>query len=434
MATVVRFPPSPTGKMHVGNARTALFNWMYARHTGGSFMFRIEDTDLERSTPENIAYIYEGLNWLGLTYDNTPFLQTSRVEEHKSAAKKLVDEGKAYIDVEGVTRFKVVKPGRTEWTDAVQGHITINHDEIEDFALLRSDGSPTYHLGVVCDDAFQGVSHVIRGDDHLSNTPKHILLFNALGYALPTFAHLPLILGADGAKLSKRHGAASIQDLRDAGYVPQAVFNYLIRLGWGHGDQEVFSRDEAITAFDIANISAGPARFDEAKLKWLNQHYLATLPMVEVWPQFEKVCGPFTAEHKSRLEKMWPELTKRAQTLPEVKAAGLPLLAENIGEIWQADAALTEIMLTSHMPLHWHYDALSAVTEWSTEVLEAVVKNVVAQHGNDFKAVGRPLRIALTASLGGPSLGHVMAALGQKETLERLKTALHHGHHHGAAH
>lgn len=433
MSVVVRFPPSPTGKMHVGNARTALFNWLYAKHSGGKMMFRIEDTDKERSTPENIAFIHEALHWLGLSADNEPFLQSSRSDVHVAAAKKLVETGHAYVDGEGVTRFKVAKPGVTQWADMVQGEISINHDEIEDFALLRSDGSPTYHLGVVCDDAFQNVTHVIRGDDHINNTPKHILLFKALGYTVPLFAHLPLILGADGAKLSKRHGAASIQDLRDAGYLPQAVFNMLLRMGWGHGDQEIFSTAEAIAAFDVADVSSGPARFDTDKLNWLNQHYLQSLPMDTVWPQFEKICGPFEAEEAARIRRIWPQLTQRANTLPALKEAAAPLLG-NVADAWQADPALTEILLQAHMPLHWHYDALSAVTEWEIPVLDAVVKNVVAQNGGDFKGVGRPLRVALTAKLSGPSLGEFLYALGQKESLLRLKTALHFGHHHGAAH
>jgi glutamyl-tRNA synthetase len=460
MSVVVRFPPSPTGKMHVGNARTALFNWLYAGHTGGQFKFRVEDTDAARSTPENVAFITEALAWLGLP-NHPEFLQSSRIEAHQAAAKKLLAKGKAYTDAEGVLRFNVKAsaeitvydaytnqttilkgqeavdasklPQFVHWKDLVQDRISINLSEIEDFALLRSDGTPTYHLSVVCDDAFQGVTHVVRGDDHLSNTPKHILLFQALGYTVPTFAHLPLILGTDGAKLSKRHGAASVQDLRAAGYLPQAVFNYLIRLGWGHGDQEIFSVNEAIAAFDVANVSPGPARFDADKLNWLNQHYLKTLPLAEVWPHFIAVCGPLEPEATRRVQTMWPQLTQRAHTLLEVRAAAAPLLTD-VTQTWAGNLELVEVLLYAHMPLHWHYDALSAVTDWTVPVLEAVVKNTVAQHGGDFKTVGRPLRVALTAQLGGPSVAEFLAALGQTESLRRLKAALHFGHHHGAAH
>lgn len=430
---VVRFPPSPTGKMHMGNARTGLFNWLYAKHMGGKFMMRIEDTDAERSTPENIAFIYEAMKWLGITYDNEPFLQTSRIDDHKAAAKRLLENGNAFVDEEGVTRFKVPE-GATTWVDLVQGEITIENKQIEAFALLRSNGTPTYHLGVVCDDIFQNVTHVIRGDDHINNTPKQILLYKALGKAVPQFGHLPLILGNDGEKLSKRHGAVSIQDLRDAGYLPQAIFNFMLRLGWGYKDQELFTVEEAINLFDIHAVSKGAARFDTDKLKWLNAQYLKTLPFAEVKPHLIPFLPDGVNTHHAdftKLETLWADLTARAQILPEVVTAAHFLLVDTTREFTEEH---TQIMLEGHNALHDIYDHISAITEWNADVLHAAIANLVEQSGGNFKAIGRPLRVAVTSATGGPDMGKIMAALGQNETLRRLKVALHHVHDNGGHH
>ncbi|RZK98888.1 MAG: glutamate--tRNA ligase [Rubrivivax sp.] len=430
---VVRFPPSPTGKMHMGNARTALFNWLYARHVGGTFAMRIEDTDAERSTPENIAFIYEALQWLGLTYDNEPFLQTSRIDDHKQAAQKLLDAGHAFVDDEGVTRFKVPE-GATTWTDLVQGEITIENKQIEAFALLRSNGTPTYHLGVVCDDIFQNVTHIIRGDDHINNTPKQILIYRALGKTVPHFGHLPLILGADGEKLSKRHGAVSIQDLRDAGYLPQAIFNFMLRLGWGYKDQEFFTPQEAISLFDIHAVSKGASRFDTAKLNWLNAHYLKTLPFGAIKPHLVPFLPDGAQTHHAdlaRLEAMWPDLSARAQTLVEIVEAAKFLITDPTQDYTPDHTA---ILLEGHDALHTAYDAFSAVTQWNADILHAVIAKMVENAGGSFKAVGRPLRVAVTAQLGGPDMSRIMAALGQNESLRRLKIALHHIHNNGGHH
>jgi len=419
--------------MHLGNARTALFNWLFARHMGGRFVLRIEDTDKERSTPENIAYIYEALEWLGLNYDNTPFLQTTHLPDHVAAAEKLKASGHAYVDAEGVTRFKVAQ-GSTTWDDLVQGTITIDNKQVEDFALLRSDGTPTYHLGVVCDDIVQSVTHVIRGDDHINNTPKQMMLYAALGAPLPRFGHLPLILGPDGEKLSKRHGAVSIQDLRDAGYLPQAIFNFMLRLGWGHKDQELFTRDEAVQLFDITHVSKGAARFDADKLNWFNAQYLKALSFEEVTPHLLPFLPEGSAIHPSdlaRLQALWPALTQRAHTLPQVVEAGLFLITDPTQNY---DDAATAIMLEGHHPLHDLYDAFSTVKEWNEQAAHDALHHVVEHMGGNFKAVGRPLRVAITGRTGGPDMAAVMAALGQNETLRRLKAALHHVHEHGGHH
>ncbi len=430
---VVRFAPSPTGKMHIGSARTALFNWLYAKHTGGTFLLRIEDTDAERSTPENTAYIFEAMAWLGLTADAEPILQTSRQSAHVEAAQNLVAKGAAFVDDEGVTRFKVPE-GTTAWTDLVQGDISYDNKQIEPFALLRSNGTPTYHLGVVCDDIFQGATHIIRGDDHINNTPKQILLYKALGATVPKFGHIPLILSATGEKLSKRHGAASVQDLRDAGYLPQALFNMLLRLGWGHKDQEIFSTEEAISLFDIHAVSKGASRFDTAKLNWLNAHYLKTLPFSTILPHLLPFLPDGAQTHHAdlaRLEAMWADLSARAQTLPEVVEAAKFLITDPTQDY---DDSHTAIMLEGHDVLHTAYDAFSAVTEWNAEILHAVIAKMVENAGGSFKAVGRPLRVAVTAQAGGPDLSKIMAVLGQNESLRRLKVALHHVHNNGGHH
>ena len=430
---VVRFAPSPTGKMHIGSARTALFNWLYAKHTGGKFLLRIEDTDAERSTPENTAYIFEAMDWLGLSADAEPILQTTRLAEHVKAAQSLVESGHAFIDIEGVTRFKVPE-GQTAWTDLVQGEITIDNKQIEPFALLRSNGTPTYHLGVVCDDIFQSVTHVIRGDDHINNTPKQILLHRALGRTEPLFGHLPLILSETGEKLSKRHGAASVQDLRDAGYLPKALFNMLLRLGWGYENQELFSEREAVELFDIHAVSKGAARFDTKKLNWLNNQYLKSAPFAYIKPYLLPFLPDGTDTHASdlaKLEYLWSDLTARAQTLPEIATAASFLLTDATESYTPEHTA---ILLEAHGLLHDIYETFSAVTEWTPQILHDVIANLVEQHGGSFKTVGRPLRVAVTAATGGPDMSKIMAALGQNETLRRLKASLHHVHENGGHH
>ncbi len=430
---VVRFAPSPTGKMHIGSARTALFNWLYAKHTGGQFLLRIEDTDSERSTPENTQYIFEAMNWLGLESDREPLIQSTQLENHKQAAQKLIASGAAFVDEEGVTRFKVPE-GAVHWTDLVQGDITIESKQIEPFALLRSDGTPTYHLGVVCDDITQGVTHIIRGDDHINNTPKQILLYRALGAKVPEFGHIPLILSESGEKLSKRHGAISVQELRDAGYLPQGLFNFLLRLGWGHADQEIFTREDAIAAFDIHAVSKGASRFDTSKLNWFNAQYLKSLPFTEVKPHLLAFLPDAAQTHPAdfkKLEFMWADFTTRAQTLPEIADAARYLLAD-VTESYTEEH--TAILLEAHHLLHDVYDTFSAVTEWNAEILHQVIANLVQHHGGSFKTVGRPLRVAITAQLGGPDMSRIMAALGQNECLRRLKVALHHVHQNGGHH
>src|SRR5436190_12918104 len=287
----VRFAPSPTGELHVGGARTALYNWLLARGSGGTFVLRIEDTDRERSTPENVETILDGLGWLGLDWDEGPYSQAERADAHAEAVERLLGEGHAYED-EGAVRLRVPDEGETAVEDVIRGTIRFPHEAIKDFVIRRSDGSPLYNLAVAVDDRDMGITHVVRGDDHLSNTPRQVMLLRALGEDPPLYAHLPLLHGPDGKKLSKRHGAASVQELRDAGFLPEAVRNYLALLGWGDTDDEtILSTDELVRRFEIERVSRNPARFDEQKLRWMNGRYLRELDTDELTRRLEEHTG-----------------------------------------------------------------------------------------------------------------------------------------------
>src|SRR2546422_726052 len=287
----VRFAPSPTGALHVGGARTALYNWLIARQSSGSFVLRIEDTDRERSTPENVAQVLDALRWLELDWDEGPYSQAARRPRHSEGIERLVAEGHAYLD-EGATRLRVPDEGATVVQDVIRGEVTFEHAAIDDFVIARSDGSPLYNLAVAVDDRDMGITHVVRGADHLSNTPRQILILRALGADPPVYAHLPLLHGPDGKKLSKRHGAASVQDLRHAGYLPEAVDNYLALLGWGDEDDEtLIPLDELIQRFSIERVSRNPARFDEQKLRWMNGRYLRQLEPAELARRLEAFLG-----------------------------------------------------------------------------------------------------------------------------------------------
>src|SRR5215216_1394699 len=287
----VRFAPSPTGVLHIGGARTALYNWLLARGSGGTFVLRIEDTDRERSTPENVEQILEGLRWLELDWDEGPYSQWERREHHAAAIERLVEGGHAYED-EGAIRLRVPDEGETVVRDVIRGDISFPHSAIQDFVIRRSDGSPLYNLAVAVDDRDMGITHVVRGDDHISNTPRQVMILRALGAEPPAYAHLPLLHGPDGKKLSKRHGAASVQELRAAGYLPEAVRNYIALLGWGYDESTTFfTTDELIERFDLSRVSKNPAVFDEQKLRWMNGRYLRELPVDELKARLEQVTG-----------------------------------------------------------------------------------------------------------------------------------------------
>src|SRR3954451_21205443 len=288
----VRFAPSPTGTLHIGGARTALYNWLLARKHGGTFVLRIEDTDRERSTPENVEQIYDALRWLELDWDEGPYSQAERVERHKGEIARLLDEGHAYMD-EGAVRLRVPDEGRTVVQDAIRGEIVFEHSAIDDFVIARSDGSPLYNLAVAVDDHDMGITDVVRGADHISNTPRQLMILKALGAEPPRYAHVPLLHGPDGKKLSKRHGAASVQELRDAGYLPEAVRNYLALLGWGEaGSEETFYTDaELMERFALERVSRSPAVFDEQKLRWMNGRYVRALPVAELQARLEALLA-----------------------------------------------------------------------------------------------------------------------------------------------
>src|SRR3954465_7636334 len=287
----VRFAPSPTGALHVGGARAALYNWLFARGRGGTFVLRIEDTDRERSTPENIDQILDALRWLELDWDEGPHFQSERQGRHSEEIARLVDEGHAYFD-EGAVRLRVPDEGRTVVKDLIRGDITFEHKDIDDFVIARSDGSPLYNLAVAVDDHDMGITHVIRGEDHISNTPRQLMVLEALGAEPPVYAHLPLLHGPDGKKLSKRHGAASVQELRDAGYLPAAVRNYLALLGWGYDESTTFfSTEELVQSFDLSRVSKSPAIFDEQKLRWMNGRYVREMDPDELTARLERESG-----------------------------------------------------------------------------------------------------------------------------------------------
>src|SRR3954464_13753401 len=310
----VRFAPSPTGQLHIGGARTALYNWLLARGSGGDLVLRIEDTDRERSTPENVEQILDALRWLELDWDEGPFSQAERGDRHREEIARLVDEGHAYMD-EGAVRLRVPDEGETLVEDAIRGEVRFPHSAIDDFVIARSDGSPLYNLAVAVDDRDMGITDVVRGEDHLSNTPRQVMILKALGEDPPRSAHLPLLLGPDGKKLSKRHGAASVQELRESGYLPEAVRNYLALLGWGSEDDEtIIATQELVRQFDVTRVSRNPARFDEQKLRWMNGRYLRELDDEELTARLEAFPGRFdlapavaiSREKMQTLAEFWP--------------------------------------------------------------------------------------------------------------------------------
>ncbi|MGA7974720.1 MAG: glutamate--tRNA ligase [Pseudolabrys sp.] len=464
---VTRFAPSPTGFLHIGGGRTALFNWLYARHFGGKMLLRIEDTDRERSTVAAINAIIDGLTWLGITWDGEPVFQFSRAERHRAVAEQLLAEGKAYLcyasqeelaamreaarkegrsklydgrwrdrdpseappGVKPVVRLKAPLTGETVVEDRVQGRVTWQNSDLDDLVLLRSDGNPTYMLAVVVDDHDMGVTHVIRGDDHLTNAARQTQIYQALGWTVPVFAHIPLIHGPDGSKLSKRHGALGVDAYRAMGYLPAAMRNYLVRLGWAHGDQEIFTTEEMIAAFDLPAIGRSPARFDFAKLESLNGHYIRQTPDADLVVALEdllphladgqELAGKMTPALHEQLMAAMPGLKERAKTLVELFEASRfvwasrPLLIDA-----KAQALLTpeaKDVIGALLP------ELQAVTDWKAEAIETVVRGFAERTGKKLGAVAQPLRAALTGRTTSPPIFDVLAVLGADESLARLR-------------
>jgi glutamyl-tRNA synthetase len=464
---VTRFAPSPTGFLHIGGARTALFNWLYARGRHGKMLLRIEDTDRERSTAAAIAAIIDGLQWLGLNWDGEIVFQYSRAARHREVADQLLAAGKAYRcyaspeeltqmrekaraegrsklydgrwrdrdpseappGVKPTIRLKAPQTDETAVDDQVQGRVVWQNENLDDFVLLRSDGTPTYMLAVVVDDHDMGVTHIIRGDDHLNNGARQTQIYQAMGWTVPVMAHIPLIHGPDGSKLSKRHGALGVDAYRAMGYLPVAMRNYLVRLGWSHGDQEIFSTEEMIKAFDLPQIGRSAARFDFAKLESLNAHYMRATPDADLVAAMEQILT-FVADGSELASRMTPSLrAKLVAAMPGLKerAKTLVELFESSRFIWasrplpldeQAKAVLTpeaRAVLAAIVP------RLSALSEWTASTAETVVRAYAEEAAVKLGAVAQPLRAALTGRTTSPPIFDVLAVLGKEESLARLR-------------
>ena len=409
----VRFAPSPTGVLHIGGARTALYNWLLARGSGGEFVLRIEDTDRERSTPENLELILDALRWLELDWDEGPVSQWERRERHSEAVRQLLESGHAYED-EGAVRFRVPDEGEITFQDAVLREITNPYSAIKDFVIQRSDGSPLYNLAVAVDDRDMGITHVVRGQDHVSNTPRQLMLLRALGAEPPVYAHIPLLHGPDGKKLSKRHGAASVQAVRDEGYLPEAVRNYIALLGWGYDESTTFmTTDELVERFALERVSKNPAVFDEQKLRWMNGRYMRELPVDELHRRLEEFYG-------RELPREIVEISQeKMQTLKDFGDLAGPLLDapteydDKAWEKWGDSARLREVR-----------DALAGADAWDVAEIELVLRRIVDEAGVKPKDVFQPIRVALTGTTVSPGIFESLWALGREESLSRVEKAL----------
>lgn len=461
MTVKTRFAPSPTGFLHVGGARTALYSWLYARHHQGEFVLRIEDTDLERSTQEAIDAILEGMNWLGLGWDEGPYYQTRRFDRYNELIDRLLAEGKAYqcycsrerlealreqqmangekprydgtcrhgghehtAGTPHVIRFKNPTDGAVVFEDHVRGHIEIANREMDDLIIRRTDGAPTYNFCVVVDDWDMAITHVVRGEDHINNTPRQINIYHALGAPVPEFAHVSMILGDDGAKLSKRHGAVSVMQYRDDGYLPQALLNYLVRLGWSNGDQEIFSLEEMVSLFSLDAISKSASAFNTDKLLWLNQHYIKTLPAGEVaghleWHMRDQGIdfsqGPALAEVVSLY-------AERCQTLKELAAQSRYLFEDF--SAFEEGAAKKHLRPVAAEPLALARTRLAELADWQAGAIHEAVNATAAELELGMGKVGMPLRVAVTGQGQSPAIDGVMALLGKDRVLARIDTAL----------
>ncbi|HEX3431909.1 MAG TPA: glutamate--tRNA ligase [Rhizomicrobium sp.] len=462
-APVLRFAPSPTGYLHIGGARTALFNWLYARHTGGRFLLRIEDTDRERSTPEAVAAILNGLDWLGLHWNGEPLFQYARAERHREVAERLLRKDRAYRcyataeelavmraeqraagmpqrydgrwrdrdpveapkDAPFVIRLKAPQAGETIVHDVVQGDVRFENAQLDDMVLLRSDGTPTYMLAVVVDDYDMGVTHVIRGDDHLNNAARQLQIIQAMSWPRPVYGHVPLIHGPDGSKLSKRHGALAVEAYRDMGYLPEAMRNYLLRLGWSHGNDEIISTEQAIVWFDLSNIGRSPARFDFKKLDSLNAHYMRLMSddaLTDALLAFITRKEPAQAPDgtaRARLAAAMPGLKERAKTLAELASAAEFLFSDGAPT---PDAQAEKILTVNARKLLAEAVPLLQRSEWNAAALEAGVRALAEQKGLKLGQMAQPLRVAVTGKTASPPIFDIMVVLGRSETLARISS------------
>jgi glutamyl-tRNA synthetase len=438
----VRFAPSPTGMLHIGGARTALYNWLLARGSGGTMVLRVEDTDRERSTPENVQQILDAMEWLGLDWDEGPIFQSRNFDRHTEVLQQLIDSGQAYRSEagadevkawneahgnrgfrgedqgSGAVRLRVPDEGQTVVHDIIRGESPFENALLDDLVIARADGTPVYHLAVVVDDVDAGITHVVRGADHYSNTPKHMQILRAMGHEAPLYAHVPLLHGPDGKKLSKRHGAASVQELRDAGYLPEAVRNYLALLGWGFDEsQEFFETDELQQKFSLERVSKSPAIFDEQKLRHMNGRYLRELPVEDLTQRLEALTGraglqeaaAIAQEKMSTLDEFWP--------LVGALFDG-PVEDAQAREKWITPESVERLLAV-------HSD-LEGLDEWTPEAIEQALEGVLARSGAKPRDVYQPLRVALTGKTISPGIFETVAVLGRDETLARLGRVIGH--------
>ncbi|WP_026607608.1 glutamate--tRNA ligase [Methylocapsa acidiphila] len=470
-AVVTRFAPSPTGFLHIGGARTALFNWLYARHAGGRMLLRIEDTDRERSTEAAIAAILDGLSWLGLDWDGEAVHQFRRASRHREVAESLLASGDAYLcyatpqeleemrekaraegrpprydgrwrerpasqapaGVAPVVRLKAPQEGETVLDDKVQGRVSFANKDLDDFILLRSDGTPTFMLAVVVDDHDMGVTQIIRGDDHLTNAARQMQIYEALGWTAPGMAHIPLIHGADGAKLSKRHGALGVDAYRAMGYLPEALRNYLVRLGWSHGDKEFFSTQEMIDAFDLGHVGRSPARFDFVKLESMNGHYIRASRDADLVAALEATTPylppgggdpiAFDDETRTKLRAAMPGLKERAKTLVELLDGAAYLFAKRPLVLDAKALALLDAVGRAHIASL--LPRFASLETWSAKGAEAAVRDYVEETKVKLGQVAQPLRAALTGRATSPGIFDVLEVLGREESLARLQDQAH---------
>jgi glutamyl-tRNA synthetase len=411
----VRFAPSPTGVLHIGGARTALYNWLLARRHGGEFVLRIEDTDRERSTPENVEQILDALRWLELDWDEGPFSQAERAPAHTEAIERLLAGGHAYED-EGAVRLRVPDEGETAFHDAIRGEIATPNSSIDDFVIRRSDGSALYNLAVAVDDRDMGITQVVRGEDHISNTPRQVIILRALGEEPPAYAHLPLLHGPDGKKLSKRHGAASVQELRAAGYLPEAVRNYIALLGWGYDESTTFfTTEELIERFDLARVSRNPAVFDEQKLRWMNGRYMRELPVEQLRGRLEAVTGrelpdeavEISQDKMQTLADFWPLAGFLVERRDFDEAAWAKVMGDGAAERLEAARA-----------------AIEEAEPFDVDAVERGLRGVVERLGVKPKEVFQPVRVAIAGTTVSPGIFESVVALGREETLARIDSAL----------
>jgi glutamyl-tRNA synthetase len=452
-----RFAPSPTGYLHIGGARTALFSWAFARRHGGQFILRIEDTDLERSTEASTQAILDGMAWLGLDYDEGPFYQMKRLDRYREVVEQLLSAGHAYYcyaskeelealregqrargekprydgrwrdskatppaGVKPVIRFKTPLTGEVTFNDLVKGPITVANSELDDLVLMRADGVPTYNFGVVVDDLDMNITHVIRGDDHVNNTPRQINIMQALGATLPEFAHVPMILGSDGERLSKRHGAVSVMQYRDEGYLPEALVNYLARLGWSHGDEEMFTREQLVAWFDLGHISRSPARFNPEKLDWLNQQYLKSVDdgrLAELVRPLLAVRDAAPGPNSPDLKAVVALLKSRANQIPEIADAAVYFYRTLHPSAELKAQHLTETV----MPVLKALAERLATVAWTVADIGALLKTVAADHGLKMGQVGIPVRVAVCGTAQTPSLDATLHLLGRDTVIARLQ-------------